>query len=79
MKKMKLEDITADSKIFPGEYLFYKPASAVVVCGAVMGNKIKALHNGRLIEAPKSEFKKIQLTQREYKESRVSRCKGCKQ
>ena len=76
---MKFDDITTNHKVHPGEYLLYKPKMAVVLCGAYIPaeDKIRALLNGRLIEGPISDFQKISLTNKEHRESKASRCKGC--
>ena len=74
---MKFVEITEEQKAFPGEFLYHEPTSAIVMCGAFMGDKIKALNNGKLFEDVKSNFKKIQLTKEEKKKKFVSRCKAC--
>tara|TARA_R110000824_G_scaffold52615_10_gene145848 strand:+ start:695 stop:931 length:237 start_codon:yes stop_codon:yes gene_type:complete len=76
---MKFYDIEEDHRVYPGEYLLYKPKMAVVLCGAFLRseNKVKAMLDGRLFEAPITDFQKISLTGREHRERKMSRCKGC--
>ncbi len=78
---MKFYDITEDHKVHPGEYLLYKPAQAIVLCGAFQrdADKVKAMLNGRLIEGPIKDFQKISLTGKERRQHQASRCKGCTQ
>ena len=76
---MEFRDITQESKIYPGEYLLYKPKREIVLCGAYMPskNKIKALSNGKMIEDDIANFQKIELNREERKKARATRCKGC--
>jgi hypothetical protein len=57
---MKFVEFTEEQKAFPGEFLYHEPTNAIVKCGAFMGDKIKALNNGKLFEDVKSNFKKIE-------------------
>jgi hypothetical protein len=74
---MEFEEISEETKVFPGEFLLYIPKQAIVVCGAYKGNTIRALQNGRLLEDKTENFKKIKLNKQEKKERYVSKCKGC--
>ena len=49
---MNFQEITENSKVFPGEYLLHIPSNQIVICGAYKPSegKIKALANGRLME-----------------------------
>jgi hypothetical protein len=77
---MKFEEITIDSKVYPGEYLLHDPSQAIVLCGAYMKaeGKIRALRHGRMMEDKITHFRKIQLNQVERKQRVVKRCGGCK-
>jgi hypothetical protein len=56
---MKFVEITEEQKAFPGEFLLHEPTNSIVMCGAFMGDKIRALNNGKLFEDVKRNFKKI--------------------
>ena len=56
---MKFVEITEEQKAFLGEFLLHEPTNSIVMCGAFMGDKIRALNNGKLFEDVKSNFKKI--------------------
>ena len=79
---MEYVDILEGSRIFPGEYLFYKPINNIVICGAYDSkNKIvKALHNGKLIKDKINNFQKIKLSKEEHKSKRKAKktCGSCK-
>jgi len=77
---MKFEEITIDSKVYPGEYLLHDPSQEIVLCGAYIKveGKIRALRRGELLEDKVENFRKIQLNKRERKEKAVKRCGGCK-
>jgi len=76
---MKLTEINAQNTPTPGEYIFYEPAQALVLCGAYLAeeNTIRALNGGKYIEAPVTHFKKIELTRQEHRKRYVGSCKGC--
>lgn len=74
---MEFYDITEDTFPHPGEYIYYVPSQAVVLCGAYTGTRIKALHNGKLVEDKVENFKKIKIGMKEKKQKFVSRCKAC--
>lgn len=76
---MKFYDITEDVRVYPGEYLLYKPRMEIVLCGAYMPskNKIKVMARGQMIEDKIDNFQKIKLNAGERKESSLSKCKGC--
>jgi len=74
---MEFQDITESHYPHPGEYIFYVPNSTIVLCGAFMGDRIKVLHNGRVVEDKVENFKKIKIGMKEKKQKFVSRCKAC--
>ena len=77
---MNFQEITENSKVFPGEYLLHIPSSQIVICGAYKPSegKIKALANGRLMEDAIVNFQKIKLSKSEKKKRTVRHCGGCK-
>jgi uncharacterized protein YdhG (YjbR/CyaY superfamily) len=77
---MKFESIEKEAKVYPGEYVLHQPSQTIVLVGAFKRTEgtIRVLANGRLMEDKIENFKKIQLTRKEQKERKVSRCKGCK-
>ena len=76
---MEFYDIYDDTKVYPGEYLLYKPKMEIVLCGAYMpeADKIKALSRGRLIEDSINNFQKIKLNKQKTNNRNFRRCKGC--
>ena len=56
---MKFVEFTEEQKAFPGEFLYHEPTNAIVKCGAFMGDKIKALNNGKLFEEAKKAFTRV--------------------
>lgn len=76
---MNFQEIKADSKVFPGEYLLHEPTMTIVVCGAYnkKENFIRCLGNGKIFNDTIEKFKKINLTAEERKTQRHSKCKGC--
>jgi len=77
---MNFQEITENSKVFPGEYLLHIPSNQIVICGAYKPSegKIKALANGRLMEDAIVNFQKIKLSKSEKKKRTVRQCGGCK-
>ncbi len=77
---MEFTEIVEDTNVFPGEYLFHEPSNAIVLCGAFNRDEdfIRALRDGRLMEDKISHFKKINLTKKEARLHRSTRCKSCK-
>ena len=77
---MKFTDIGEDLSVFPGEYILHKPSSAIVLAGAFNREKniIKAFKDGRLFEDEISNFQKVELSKKEYKQHKDARCKKCK-
>jgi len=77
---MNFQEITEDSKVFPGEYLLHVPSNNIVICGAYkpLEGKIRALANGRLMEDAIANFQKIKLSKSEKKKRTVRQCGGCK-
>ena len=76
---MDFYDIGESAIVSPGEYVFYVPSHAIVLCGAFNKeeNFMRVFTNGRLIEDKIENFKKIKLSRQEQKERKKSRCKGC--
>ena len=84
---MEFYDITEDVYPHPGEYILYVPSQAIVLCGAYTGERIKALHNGKILEDRVENgkvlkdrvenFKKIKIGKKERKAKFVSKCKAC--
>lgn len=77
---MKFVEIKEDSKVYPGEYLLYRPGQLIVVCGAFNREKdmIRAYGQGKYIEDKIELFDKIEITARQAREQAArSRCKGC--
>jgi|TARA_B100000085_G_C18550461_1_gene515663 hypothetical protein len=78
---MKFIDIKEDSKVFPGEYLYYEPKSMIVLCGAFNreNNFIRAFGHGRYLEDQIDKFKKIEMDKVERKAFKlnVTKCKKC--
>ena len=76
---MNFQEIKADSKVYPGEYLLYEPTMTIVICGAYnkSENYIRCLGNGKVFSDSIAKFKKINLTAEERKVQRHTRCKGC--
>ena len=70
---MEFYDITKQDKPHPGEYILYVPSQAIVLCGAYMGDRIKVLHNGRVLEDKVENFKKIKIGMKEIKHKMVLR------
>ena len=74
---MEFYDITEEAYPHPGEYILYVPSQAIVLRGAYTGERIKALHNGKLLEDKVENFKKIKIGMKERKAKFVSKCKAC--
>ena len=76
---MNFQEIKADSKVYPGEYLLYEPTMTIVICGAYnkKENYIRCLGNGKVFSDAIANFKKISLTAEERKTQRHTKCKGC--
>jgi hypothetical protein len=77
---VKFTDIGEDLSVFPGEYILHKPSSSIVLAGAFNREKniIKAFKDGRLFEDEISNFQKVELSKKEYKQHKDTRCKKCK-
>ncbi len=77
---MEFTDIEEETKVYPGEYIYHEPSSAIVLTGAFSREKdfIRVLKNGRLLEDKISNFKKIKLSNQEKKDNSIKRCSGCK-
>tara|TARA_R110002020_G_scaffold462074_1_gene681415 strand:- start:335 stop:565 length:231 start_codon:yes stop_codon:yes gene_type:complete len=74
---MEFQEITEKYFPHPGEYILYIPSNSIVLCGAFMGDRIKVLHNGRVVEDKVENFKKIKLNKTEKRDKFVPRCKAC--
>jgi len=76
---MKFEDISEESKVYPGEYVLHTPSQEIVMCGAFNReqNFIRAIGRGRSVKDQISNFRKIVMNEQEIRESRAGRCKGC--
>jgi hypothetical protein len=76
---MEFTEIIDEIDVFPGEYVYHEPSKAIVMVGAFNKDEdfIRALKHGRLMEDKIAHFKKINLTRREHKTSRVG-CGSCK-
>ena len=77
---MKLSEITEDNYPYPGEYVYFKPEKALVLVGACLEeqNIIRALNQGRYIEAPIEQFNKVEFTRQQYEKKKIAGgCKGC--
>ena len=77
---MNFAEITEELNVFPGEYVYHEPSKAIVLVGAFNRDEdfIRGLRNGRLMEDRISHFKKINLTKREARLRKISRCSSCK-
>jgi len=76
---MKFDEISENSKIYPGEYLLYEPNMEIVLCGSYNweNDLIRCLCRGKLVEDKVSRFKKIRLTVQENSARKHTKCKGC--
>jgi hypothetical protein len=79
---VKFAEITAESVVYPGEYIYHSPSKTVVLVGSFSrtNDMIRVMKEGRLLEDKISSFQKISLSQAEHKEfnSSTGRCSGCK-
>jgi hypothetical protein len=77
---MEFLDILEEAKVYPGEYLLYKPTSEIVICGAYKKSEglIRFLAQGRLKEDKLENFQKLKLTKKERKGRPGRGCGGCK-
>ena len=78
---MKFTPIGDDTTIYPGEYLYHEPSSAIVLVGSFSRekNKIRGLRDGRLMEDKIGEFQRIELDKKEKKRFNERKgCSGCK-
>jgi|TARA_R110002012_G_scaffold95196_1_gene230206 hypothetical protein len=79
---MEYVDIREDTKVTPGEYLYYKPSDDIVVCGSYDQKTgiLKALFKGKLIKDNVGNFQKIKLSREEQKSRRAERkrCGSCR-
>ena len=78
---MEFSEITEDSKVYPGEYIYHEPSKAIVLVGSFnrKQNRIQTLGNGKLIVDEIDNFRKINLTRSEHKQYIAAKgCSGCK-
>tara|TARA_R100001163_G_scaffold62877_1_gene54107 strand:+ start:165 stop:476 length:312 start_codon:yes stop_codon:yes gene_type:complete len=74
---MEFYDINEDNPVSPGEMLLYSPRYTIVVCAGIFDDKMRAFEQGRFLEDDVENFKKIRMTNKEYRTQTTSRCKGC--
>ena len=76
---MKFREITEADKVYPGEYLLYKPANQVVLCGAYNRKEgfIRAMVAGRYVEDKIENFKKIHMSVGDRRARKITKCKKC--
>ena len=77
---MNFTEILDEHIVSPGEYILHTPSNQVVLCGAFNKklNEIRVLANGKMFTDKIANFKKITMSNKERKEARKSRCKGCR-
>jgi hypothetical protein len=77
---VELSEITESTKVHPGEYIFHVPTKTIVLVGKFDfdSNHVSALHRGGLVSDEVKNFKKIVLSQEEYRHHGPSGCTGCK-
>lgn len=77
---MKFIEITENLKTTPGEYIYHEPSKEIVMCGSFnrAKNQIRAMGRGRMFADEIRNFKKIEISKRQQKESTVGSCGGCK-
>ena len=77
---MNFVEILDEHVVSPGEYILHAPSNQVVLCGAFNKklNEIRVLANGKMFTDKIGNFKKITMSNKERKEVRKSRCKGCR-
>tara|TARA_B100001250_G_scaffold401361_1_gene413165 strand:+ start:2033 stop:2269 length:237 start_codon:yes stop_codon:yes gene_type:complete len=77
---MKLSPLAAGTDASPGEYLFHEPTQQIVLCGRFddVSGHIQAMGEGRLLYDEVKNFKKINLSPTERRDSLVRGCKKCK-
>jgi hypothetical protein len=79
-EEMKFIEITENLRTTPGEYIYHEPTKEIVMCGSFsrVKNQIRALGRGRMFADEIRNFKKIEMTKRQQKESVPGGCGGCK-
>lgn len=77
---MELNEIKEINTVSRGEYIFHTPSQTIVLVGKIDTDldSISGLHAGGIVNDNVENFKKIGLTQEEYRQHRASRCSGCK-
>ena len=75
---MEFYEITETDHPHPGEWIFHAPSQSVVLCGAYMGDKIRARGNAGVMEDKVENFKKIKIGKSKASRGKFrSRCKAC--
>ena len=79
-RKMEFSEIDENSTVFPGEYVYHEPSSAIVLAGAFNREEdyLRVLKDGKYLEDKICNFKKIKLSDKEKRNKQVSNCGGCK-
>jgi len=79
-RKMEFTKIDENSTVFPGEYVYHEPSSAIVLAGAFNREEdyLRVLKDGKYLEDKICNFKKIKLSDKEKRNKQVSSCGGCK-
>ena len=78
---MRFSEIEDSMKVYPGEYILHVPTNQVVLCGSFSRDtgSIRVLARGKMFSDKIVNFKKINLSQKERKESKKARgCGSCK-
>jgi|OM-RGC.v1.033373009 hypothetical protein len=79
---VKFTEITAESIVYPGEYVYHTPSKTIVLVGSFSRSTdaIRVMKEGRLMEDKIDSFQKILLSQPEHKEFKnaTGKCSGCK-
>ena len=77
---MEFTEIDENATVFPGEYIYHEPSSAIVLAGAFNRDEdfIRVLRHGRYLVDKISNFKKIKLSEEERRDRRSKGCGGCK-
>lgn len=74
---MKFKEILSPDKVFPGEYVYHIPSSSLGLVGAFLGDEIRVLINGKILQDKTENFRKIILSKEEKQRHQASKCKKC--
>tara|TARA_B100000686_G_scaffold327017_1_gene385461 strand:- start:691 stop:1005 length:315 start_codon:yes stop_codon:yes gene_type:complete len=74
---MEFYDISDEEPANPGEMLLYSPRHTIVVCAGIVDDKMRAFDRGSFLEDDIENFKKIKITNKEFRKRTRSKCKGC--